>query len=88
MIEKITKKSVYLYIDSTGGSVHYGEKIIQYIEYKKEKNIFICAHTHTLSFHIYQHCNFRVVLPSSTNMQHQMSLRYKWILKMYKIILT
>lgn len=76
-IEKIKKKSIYLYIDSTGGSVHYGEKIIQYIEYKKEKKtVFICIahHAYSMAFHIYQHCNFRVVLPSSTIMQHQMSL--------------
>jgi ATP-dependent protease ClpP protease subunit len=77
-IEKINKTTIYIYIDSTGGSVHFGEKIIQYMEYKKHRNttlICIAHHAYSMAFHIYQHCNYRTVVPSSTIMQHQMSLK-------------
>ena len=76
-IEKIEKKSIYIYINSPGGSVHEGEKIIQYMEYKKHTNytlLCIAHRAHSMAFHIYQHCTHRYVLPSSTIMQHQISL--------------
>ena len=76
-IEKIKSNSVYIYINSNGGYVDYGEDIIQYMNYKKlQKLKLICiAHVaYSMAFHIYQHCDIRLILPTSKVMQHQMSL--------------
>lgn len=84
-IGKLNKTSIYIYIDSTGGSVHYGEKIIQYMEYKKHMNtslICIAHHAYSMAFHIYQHCTYRTVVPSSTIMQHQMSIKLDGTIEM------
>jgi ATP-dependent Clp protease protease subunit len=83
-IEQLKNKNIYIYINSPGGSVLEGEKIIQYMEYKKLTNhtlLCIADKAYSMAFHIFQQCNFRYVLPSSSIMQHQMSLEISGSLK-------
>lgn len=86
-IEKLKTKHIYIYIDSTGGSVLDGEKIIQYIQFKKtNKHTILCiaSHAYSMAFHIFQHCSTRFVIPTSVLMQHQMSLTISGQLKNIK----
>lgn len=77
-IQPITESEIYIYIKSPGGEVPAGEKIIQYIRYKRHQNhtlLCIAESALSMAFHIYQHCDERIVLPNSVIMQHQMSLQ-------------
>lgn len=79
-IEKIDPAitDIYVYINSGGGYVDSGEQIIQYMRYKQYLNYTMSCIAHTalsMAFHIYQHCDRRIILPTSKIMQHQMSLQ-------------
>ena len=90
-IEKIKTKHIYIFIDSTGGNVLDGEKIIQYIQFKKNyKYTILCiaSHAYSMAFHIFQHCNTRFIIPTSILMQHQMSITISGQLKNIKNYLS
>ena len=77
-IQPFIKKNIYIYIDSPGGEVHAGENIIQYMNYKKHQNHSlqcIANQAMSMAFHIFQHCDKRLILPNTILMQHQMSLQ-------------
>ena len=68
---------LYLYINSPGGSVTAGLEIVNYIKglQQRGKQIKCIAHNAmSMAFLIFQLCSQRLILHSSTLMQHQMSL--------------
>ena len=76
-IKMIQMQKIYIYINSDGGEVLPGEQIIQYMNYTKYQNHSLyCIAEQALStaFHIFQHCDERLILPNSILMQHQMKL--------------
>jgi ATP-dependent Clp protease protease subunit len=78
--------TIYLYINSPGGSVIAGLEIINYIKslQSRSKQIICIAHNAmSMAFVILQYCSERYILYSSTLMQHQMSLGVKG--KLYDI---
>jgi ATP-dependent Clp protease protease subunit len=69
--------TLYLYINSPGGSVMAGLEIINYIKslQRREKQVICIAHNAmSMAFAIFQYCTERYILYSSSLMQHQMSL--------------
>jgi ATP-dependent protease ClpP protease subunit len=73
------KETIYVYIDSNGGEVESGNKLINQLNYysKIGKSIkCIAKNAFSMAFQIFQSsgCNSRYILTSSTTMQHQMSL--------------
>lgn len=90
-IHKITPSDIYIYINSPGGSVSSGERIIQSMIYKKHQNhtlLCIAESALSMAFHIYQNCDVRIVLPNSIIMQHQMSLEVSGSLESINNYLT
>tara|TARA_Y100000385_G_C13050968_1_gene619737 strand:- start:557 stop:1204 length:648 start_codon:yes stop_codon:yes gene_type:complete len=76
-INNIETNIIYIYINSPGGDVSAGQKIIQYINFKKNTNKTIACiawEAHSMAFNIMQFCTYRYVLKDSKMMQHQMSL--------------
>ena len=72
--------NIYIYIESTGGKVIYGEKIINILQLLKLKNITtncIGYKAYSMAFHIFQHCENRIILSNSRIMQHDISLQIK-----------
>ena len=70
-------EKLYIYINSPGGSVIAGLEIINYIKslQQRGKQINCIAHNAmSMAFLIFQFCSQRLILHSSTLMQHQMSL--------------
>ena len=65
------KKNVYVYLDTPGGSVQHGAKIVAQI--RKHKMSCIAERAHSMGFVIFQACFRRYVLSHSSLMQHQMS---------------
>jgi len=77
-INKLNATNLYIYIDSPGGNVDSGQKIIQYINFKKDTNktiMCIAWEAHSMAFNILQACSYRYVLQDSKMMQHQISLK-------------
>ena len=77
-INNINTTNIYIYIDSPGGDVDSGQKILQYIQFKKDTNktiMCVAWEAHSMAFNIFQSCNYRYVLPDSKLMQHQMSMK-------------
>ena len=66
------KNNLYLYIDSPGGSVEDGYKIIT--ELIKYNITCIADKAYSMAFAILQSCNKRYMLPYGKLMQHQISL--------------
>ena len=69
--------TVYLYINSPGGSVLAGNAFISEIQYQayQGKNVVcIMEFAASMAFAIMQACPYRVAVPHATGMQHQMSL--------------
>ena len=65
---------IYLYLNTNGGEVESGLRLIHILEsYDNKKNI-ICIGEKVISmgFSIFQACKTRIVMLSSTAMQHQM----------------
>ena len=76
-INQINSTHIYIYIDSHGGSVDSGHKMIQYMNFKRESNhtlLCIAQQADSMAFHIFQFCNHRYILQNSKMMQHQMSI--------------
>jgi ATP-dependent protease ClpP protease subunit len=65
------KEGLYLYLDTNGGSVDAGNKIIN--EIAKYNISCIAERAISMGFVILQSCNNRYITPSATLMQHQMS---------------
>jgi ATP-dependent protease ClpP protease subunit len=79
-IQVITKPKIYIYINSEGGDVLLGHKIVQYMNYKKYQNRTLHCITDkalSMAFHIFQHCDERFVLHNTILMQHQMQLQFE-----------
>ena len=69
---------IYVYIDSIGGSVELGNKLINQLNYysKIGKSIeCIAKNAFSMAFQIFQSCDKRYILSSSVTMQHQVSLQ-------------
>lgn len=74
---EITSSHLILYLNSPGGLVEDGDKLISYLKYRQGTgtNITCIAEmAHSMAFHIMQHCHLRLVTPSAKMMQHQVSL--------------
>lgn len=65
------KKDVYVYLDTNGGSVDAGNKIVN--EIQKYNLSCIAQKAISMGFVILQSCDKRYVTPLATLMQHQMS---------------
>lgn len=66
-----------IYIDSSGGSVFEGNKIIEQINFYKNIGInisCIAITAYSMAFHIFQTCNNRYLLETSRLMTHQMKV--------------
>lgn len=77
LLTDTTENDVYVFIDTFGGSVFAGNKLIEVIELLtlQGKNVYCIADTAmSMGFAILQGCPTRYVLESSMLMQHQMSL--------------
>lgn len=69
---KQNKNNLYVFIDSVGGSVEDGYKIIT--EFKKYNVSCIVDKAYSMAFAILQTCDKRYLLPHGKIMQHQISL--------------
>ena len=67
--------NIYIYLDTPGGSVDAGNRLIETIEYLSHSNNISCIahHAASMGFAILQSCPHRLGLKSSSLMQHQMS---------------
>ena len=77
-------KDFYIYIDSNGGDVESGLKIVKMMKYLQTENIKIkCIANKAMSmaFHIFQHCDERLVTQHSVLMQHEMSIHLEGNIK-------
>ena len=76
-ISSIMNDPIYIYIDSPGGNVDSGLRLINTIKYYQNLNkTFDCIaqNAYSMAFYIFQNCNNRFITPSAILMQHQMSL--------------
>lgn len=76
-ISSIEYDNFYVYIDSNGGSVDAGQKLIDQFAYLQQKGVVIeciAQNAHSMAFQILQSCDKRYITPSAKVMQHQMSL--------------
>lgn len=65
------KRSIYIYLNTPGGSVKEGMKIVHEIQ---KYNLSCIADTaYSMGFIIFQSCANRYILPHSSLMQHQMA---------------
>jgi len=72
-------KVLFLYIDSIGGNVDEGIKIINQINKMKNKNISVnCIAKNALSmaFTIFQYCSYRYILHNSILLQHEVVIKF------------
>lgn len=80
-------KDFYIIIDSNGGDVFEGQKIIDQIKFLQANNIHIkCVAliAYSMAFHIFQSCNERIIYESSKLMSHQLKLSINDI-EIYKL---
>ncbi len=73
LYQLMTNNPEYLYINSNGGSVMAGNRLVQYLKYKEIK--CIAEKAYSMAFVILQACKYRYATQQSTAMQHQQSLR-------------
>ena len=76
-MNKLTSNSIYIYINSPGGSVDAGLQFINNMNWhiKQGKTVnCIVKSAYSMAFVILQNCSNRYVMSSSTLMQHQISL--------------
>lgn len=74
----IKDRTLYVYINTPGGSVQHGDQIIHVMNTLQRRGIeIVCISNVALSmgFTITQYCPTRLILQSSVFMQHQMSTR-------------
>ena len=73
----VESNDIYFYINSNGGSVHAGNRLIEQMTFMESNNKIIHCIGHkviSMAFVIFQHCTHRYSLDTSIAMQHQMSL--------------
>ena len=73
----INKPEIVLYLNSPGGYVSEGDKLISYMNYRKQmgtKITCIAQMAHSMAFNIMQNCDLRLVTATAQMMQHQISL--------------
>lgn len=73
MTQKPTNGKLYIYIDSPGGSVVSGLRIIEAIQTSPHPVVCIASFAASMAFAILQSCDERIVLNSSILMQHEAS---------------
>lgn len=76
-ISAIEYKNFYVYINSNGGSVDAGQRLIDQFAYLQQQGVTIeciVQNAHSMAFQILQSCDKRYVTPSAKVMQHQMSV--------------
>ncbi len=76
-IDILTKDNFYVYLNSPGGLVTEGERLVNHFNYLQEtgKNITCLAeNAHSMAFYIFQNCNQRYIMQNSKVMQHQMTV--------------
>jgi ATP-dependent Clp protease protease subunit len=69
------EQDFYLYIDSIGGDVESGMKIIKMMKFLQKDNIkikCIANKAFSMAFHIFQRCDERLIVDYSILMQHNM----------------
>jgi ATP-dependent Clp protease, protease subunit len=87
-IEKAKAKNVYIYIDSPGGSVLAGVKLIEYFN-TTNKNITCVAKTAiSMAHQIMQACPVRLGTPHNVMMQHRMAAQTKGSVNQMQGLLT
>lgn len=67
----------YIYIDSDGGDVESGMKIVKMMKYIQSDNIkikCIAKKAFSMAFHIFQRCDERLFVPNAVLMQHEMTV--------------
>jgi ATP-dependent protease ClpP protease subunit len=70
-------KNPIIYLDSGGGSVMDGERLIHQMKYLQNEGIkvtCIANKAYSMAFHIFEMCDNRYIMEYSTLMSHQMSL--------------
>ena len=65
------KSNIYIYLDTPGGEVENGMKIID--EVKKYNISCIAERAYSMGFAIFQSCSVRYIVPHGKLMQHQIS---------------
>ena len=73
----IQANEYYVYINSPGGYVEDGERLVTHMNYMQESGKTlncIAENAHSMAFYIFQNCNYRFIMPSSKVMQHQVSV--------------
>lgn len=69
-------KSITLFLNSPGGSVHAGSHLLQFMNFLQAQNITIhclAENFMSMAFILFKACDQRLVTPHSIGMQHQMS---------------
>jgi ATP-dependent protease ClpP protease subunit len=76
-LNRIHRKEIYVYINSVGGSVDEGERLIAQMQYRQAFNTtFTCIAevAHSMAFYLMQRCDTRLVTSGAKMMQHQISV--------------
>lgn len=76
-LNEIRQDSYYVFINSPGGYVEEGERLVTHMTYLQESGKTlncIAENAHSMAFYIFQNCNYRYILPSSKVMQHQITV--------------
>jgi len=72
-IERSKQKNLYLFIESNGGSVFAGIKLLEYLDHTDKKITCIANTAISMAHQIMQHCQIRAGTPTNIMMQHRMS---------------
>jgi len=74
-LNSLENKDVYVYLDTPGGSIQSGNKIL--MEIQKYNLSCIADKAYSMGFVLLQSCNNRYIRPYGTIMQHQISYAIK-----------
>lgn len=72
-IESSKEKTIYLFINSPGGSVLAGNRLIQYMATSDKSIICVAQIAISMAHQILQHCPHRIGTPDNVMMQHRMT---------------
>lgn len=78
-ISHITHNNIIIFLDTPGGSIVAGHKMIQYMDslsYSGKNITCIAENAASMGFAFFQACPLRLVMPHSIIMQHQPSFGY------------
>ena len=73
----IKENIIYMYIDSPGGEVFEGDKLVSNMAYHQSLGrefVCIAENAHSMAFYIFQNCDRRYITQSAKMMQHQISI--------------